>query len=333
MRFFSDNAAPAHPKVLEAIAAANQLDTAYDGDAWSKQLDGAFSDLFGTEVRAFWVTSGTAANCLALAALCPPYRAILCHREAHIESDEAGAPGSFTGGAKLILVDGEGAKVTPDAVSAACDRIRPDVHQVQPAAISITNATEYGLVYRAGEVAALGDLARERGLALHMDGARLANALATSGESIADVTWRAGVDALSFGFVKNGGLNAECIILFRTELADEIAVRRKRAGHLLSKGRYLAAQILAMLENDLWLDNARAANAAAQSVASAASGRLVYPVEANEIFLRATAEEAARLRSQGFDFYDWGPGEIRLVTSWDQKGEALDRLAAAIAAL
>jgi threonine aldolase len=333
MRFFSDNAAPAHPKVLEAISAANQLDTAYDGDAWSKRLDGAFSDLFGTEVRAFWVTSGTAANCLALAALCPPYRAILCHREAHIESDEAGAPGFFTGGAKLILIDGEGAKIAPGAVAAACDSIRNDVHQVQPAAISITNATEYGLVYRAGEVAALGELARKRGLALHMDGARLANALATSGESIADVTWRAGVDALSFGFVKNGGLNAECIILFRSELADEIAVRRKRAGHLLSKGRYLAAQILAMLENDLWLDNARAANAAAQWVAAAASGRLVYPVEANEIFLRATAEEAARLRSQGFDFYDWGPGEIRLVTSWDQKGEALDRLAAAIAAL
>jgi threonine aldolase len=333
MRFFSDNAAPAHPKVLEAISAANQLDTAYDGDAWSKRLDGAFSDLFGTEVRAFWVTSGTAANCLALAALCPPYRAILCHREAHIESDEAGAPGFFTGGAKLILIDGEGAKITPDAVAGACDGIRPDVHQVQPAAISITNATEYGLVYRASEVAALGELARKRGLALHMDGARLANALATSGESIADVTWRAGVDALSFGFVKNGGLNAECIILFRSELADEIAVRRKRAGHLLSKGRYLAAQILAMLENDLWLDNARAANAAAHAVAAAASARLVYPVEANEIFLRATAEEAARLRTQGFDFYDWAPGEIRLVTSWDQKGEALDRLAAAIAAL
>ena len=333
MRFFSDNAAPAHAKVLEAIAAANQLDTAYDGDAWSTRLDGTFSDLFETEVRAFWVTSGTAANCLALAALCPPYRAILCHREAHIESDEAGAPGFFTGGAKLILVDGEGAKIAPDAVAATCERIRPDVHQIQPAAISITNATEYGLVYRAAEVAALGELARNRGLALHMDGARLANALATSGESLSDVTWRAGVDALSFGFVKNGGLNAECLVLFRTELADEVAVRRKRAGHLLSKGRYLAAQILAMLENDLWLDNARAANAAAQLVAAAASKRLVYPVEANEIFLRVTQDEAARLRSHGFDFYDWGPGEIRLVTSWDQKGEALDRLAAAIAAL
>src|SRR3569833_3250636 len=168
MRFFSDNAAPAHPKVLQAIATANRIDTAYAGDEWSRRLDGAFSGLFGTEVRAFWVPTGTAANCLALAALCPPYRAILCHRDAHIEVDEAGAPGFITGGAKLILVDGQGAKITPDAVTEACDGIRMDVHQVQPAAISITNATEYGLVYRAAEVGAIGDLARRRGLALHM---------------------------------------------------------------------------------------------------------------------------------------------------------------------
>jgi threonine aldolase len=333
MRYFSDNAAPAHRRVIEAIAAANRLDTAYDGDEWSQRLDGAFSDLFGTRVRAFWVTTGTAANCLALAALCPPYRAILCHKDAHIEVDEAGAPGFFTGGAKLVLLDGAGAKVTPEVVSAACEAIRNDVHQVQPAALSITNATEYGLVYRPAEVAALGRLAKERGLNFHMDGARLANALAATGESLADVTWRAGVDALSFGFVKNGGLNAECLILFRTELADEIAVRRKRAGHLLSKGRYLAAQILALLEDGLWLENARAANAAAQVLAKAAPHRLVYPVEANEIFLNVTAEESGRLQQQGFDFYEWGPGQIRLVTSWDQEGEGLEQLAAAIAAL
>ena len=333
MRFFSDNAAPAHRKVLEAIAAANRLDTAYDGDEWSRCLDGAFSELFGTEVRAFWVTTGTAANCLALAALCPPYRAVLCHRDAHIEVDEAGAPGFFTGGAKLILLDGEGAKVTPAAIGEACELIRNDVHQVQPAAISITNATEYGLVYRAAEVAAIGALAKQRGLAFHMDGARLANAVVSSGESLADLTWRAGVEALSFGFVKNGGLNAEALILFRTELADEIAVRRKRAGHLLSKGRYLAAQLLAMLDGDLWLDNARAANDAAQKLAQAAPHRLVYPVEANELFLKMTPEEGERLRRMGFDFYDWGPGQIRLVTSWDQQGEPLERLAEAIAAL
>ena len=333
MRFFSDNAAAAHPRVMEAITAANRVDTAYDGDEWSQRLDGAFSDLFETEVRALWVTTGTAANCLALAGLCPPYRAILCHKDAHIEVDEAGGPGFFTGGAKLILLDGEGAKVTPETVAESCDRIRLDVHQVQPAAISITNATEYGLVYRAAEVAAIGELASARGLALHMDGARFANALATTGESPADVTWRAGVDALSFGFVKNGGLNAEALILFRTDLADEIAVRRKRAGHLLSKGRMLAAQILALLEDGLWLDNARAANAAAQALADAAADRLVYPVEANEIFLKVVADEAAKLRARDFDFYDWGPSEIRLVTSWDQRDEDVERLAAAIKAL
>jgi threonine aldolase len=333
MRFVSDNAAAAHPRVIEAIAASNRLDAPYDDDAWSARLDGAFSELFETEVRAFWVTTGTAANCLSLAALCPPYRGIICHMDAHIEVDEAGAPGFFTGGAKLMLLEGLGAKVTPETVAAACDSIRNDVHQVQPAALSITNATEYGLVYRAAEVAELGKLAKERSLSFHMDGARLANALATTGESPADVTWRAGVDALSFGFVKNGGLNAEALILFRTELADEIAVRRKRAGHLLSKGRMLAAQVLAMLEDGLWLENARAANAAAQALAKAAPGRLLYPVEANEVFLKVAADEAARLRAQGFDFYDWGPGEIRLVTSWDHDAQAVDGLASAVAAL
>jgi threonine aldolase len=330
MRFFSDNAAPAHPKVIEAIERSNRLDTAYDGDDWSRRLDDAFSELFEKEVRALWVTTGTAANCLALAALCPPYGAIICHKDAHIENDEAGAPGFFTHGAKLMLVDGPGAKVTPDGVEAACDRIRADVHQVQPKALSITNATEYGLAYRAAEVGALGELARARGLGFHMDGARFANAIAATGDSPADVTWRAGVDALSFGFVKNGGLNAEALVLFKTDLADEIAVLRKRSGHLLSKGRMLAAQILAMLEGDLWLENGRRANFAAQALAQAAPGRLVYPVEANEIFLRVTADEAARLRSLGFDFYDWAPGEIRLVTSWDQGGEPVEKLASAI---
>ena len=333
MRFFSDNAAPAHPRVIEAILASNRLDTAYDGDEWSGRLDGAFSDLFETEVRALWVTTGTAANCLALAALCPPYGGILCHKDAHIEVDEAGAPGFFTGGAKLMLLNGAGAKVAPETVEAAIGRVRKDVHQVQPAALSITNATEYGLVYTPDETAAMGELCRRRGLGFHVDGARFANAIASTGESPADVTWRAGVDALSFGFVKNGGLNAEALVLFRTELADEVAVRRKRAGHLASKGRMLAAQILAMLEGGLWLENARAANAAAKALGGAAAGRLIHPVEANEIFLRASAREAESLRAQGFDFYDWGPGQIRLVTSWDQDMAAVASLAAAIHAL
>src|SRR4249919_1195543 len=334
MRFFSDNAAPVCPQVLEALAKANHVDTAYDGDALSEKLDGAFSDLFGRQVRALWVTTGTAANCLGLAAICPPHGAILCHGQAHIEVDEAGAPGFFTHGAKLILLPGHGAKVTPETVEEACARIRDDVHQVQPAALSITNATEYGLSYRPDEVAALGEIAKRRGLGFHLDGARFANAVAFTGASPADLTWRAGVDVMSFGFVKNGGMNAEALIFFDADRAAEVPRLRKRAGHLQSKGRYLAAQILAMLEDDLWLANARAANAAATALADAAGPeRLVYPVEANELFVRMTSAEAAAIQAQGFDFYDWGPGEVRFVTSWDQEMDAVAKLAAAIRAL
>jgi threonine aldolase len=333
MRFFSDNAAAACPQVIEALSAANRVDTAYDGDQWSQRLDGAFSDLFGKSVRALWVTTGTAANCLGLATLCPPHGAILCHEFAHIEVDEAGAPGFFTHGAKLTLLGGEGAKVSPEAVEEACARVRADVHQVQPAALSITNATEYGLSYWPDEVAALGEVAKRRGLGFHIDGARFANAIAFTGADPADLTWRAGVDVLSFGFVKNGGMSAEALIFFDPAKAEVVPRLRKRAGHLLSKGRYLAAQILAMRENDLWLCNARAANAAAAALAKAAGSRLVYPVEANELFVRMTAEEAATLLDQGFDFYEWGPGEVRFVTSWDQDMDAVARLAAAIKAL
>ncbi|RST29943.1 low specificity L-threonine aldolase [Sphingomonas ginkgonis] len=330
MRFFSDNAAAAHPAVLEAFAEANRLDTAYDGDAWSRRLDGVFSGLFGTDVRALWVTSGTAANCIALAAMVPPYGGVLCHREAHINVDEAGAPEFFTGGAKLLLVDGPGAKVTPEILAEARGRIRADVHQVQPSAVSITNATEYGLTYSPEETAAVGEFARSHGLGFHLDGARFANAVASLDVPVSELTWKAGVDALSFGFVKNGGFSAEALILFKPELASAAERLRKRSGHLLSKGRYLAAQLLAMVEDDVWLDNARHANDAARRLAEAAPGRLVHPVEANEVFVRLTAEEAASLRAQGFDFYDWGVGEARLVTSWNQDLGDVDRLAAAI---
>ncbi|HEY0445118.1 MAG TPA: beta-eliminating lyase-related protein [Allosphingosinicella sp.] len=333
MRFFSDNAAPVCPEAMAALAATNRLDTAYDGDALSKRLDGAFSDLFETKVSALWVATGTAANSLALAALCPPHGSIVCHRDAHIQNDECGAPEFYTHGAKLLLAEGEGAKLTPETVQALLATVRSDVHQVQPAALSITNATEYGLVYTPQQVAALGELCRGRGLGLHMDGARFANAVARLGCAPAELTWRAGVDALSFGFVKNGGMAAEMLVFFKPELAAATLYRRKRAGHLLSKGRYLAAQVLAMLEDDVWLRNARAANAAAARVAEAAGERLVLPVEANEVFLNVTAAEAQALRDQGFDFYDWGPGEARLVTSWDSDPAHVEALAAAIARL
>ncbi len=333
MRFFSDNAAPVHPAVFAALAEADALDTAYDGDRWSKRLDGRLSELFETSVRALWVPTGTAANCLALAALCPPHGGVICHRDAHIQNDEGGAPEFYTHGAKLMLAEGEGAKLTPADIAAVADAIPNDVHRVQPHAVSITNATEYGLVYRPDEVAAIGDMCRARGWRLHMDGARFANAVAAAGCTPAEVTWRAGVDVLSFGFVKNGGMDAEALVFFDTGLADATLRRRKRAGLLLSKGRYLAAQILAMVEDDVWLANGRAANAGAALLADAAGARLVHPVAANEVFLRVSADEAAGLRARGFDFYDWGPGEARLVVSWNQREADIRPLAEAIGAL
>jgi threonine aldolase len=333
MRFFSDNAAPVHPAVMDALVAANVVDTAYDGDAWSKRLDAAFAEVFETDVRVLWVSTGTAANCLALAEMTQRHQGIICHEEAHIEVDECGAPGFYTGGAKLILTPGDGAKLTADAISQKLSGIRGDVHQVQAAAVSITNATEYGLIYSPDEVAAIGAICKERGLGLHMDGARFANAVASGGYSPADITWRAGVDALSFGFVKNGGMNAEALVFFNTDLADATLYRRKQAGHLFSKGRFSAAQLLAMLDDDLWIKNARAANDAAQIIATAASERLLYPVQANEIFIRLSAHEAAALRAKGFDFYDWGDGAARLVTSWQHSAADVAPLAQAIAAL
>lgn len=333
MRFFSDNAAPVHPKVMAAIADANQVDTAYDGDQLSQRLDAAFSELFEHDVAVLWVSTGTAANCLALASLVQPHQGVICHREAHIEVDECGAPGFYTGGAKLMLIEGEGAKITPTTIEALLETIRDDVHQVQPAAVSITNATEYGLAYRPEEVGALGNLCAKKHLGLHMDGARFGNAVAALGCPLADITWRAGVDALSFGFAKNGGMNAEALVYFDPAAADAARYRRKRAGHLLSKGRFLAAQLLAFLDDNLWLRNARTANEAAAIIAQSAPERLLHPVEANEIFIRLSAAEAAALRAQGYDFYDWGTDAARLVTSWHHREEDVQPLAKAIAAL
>ncbi len=333
MRFFSDNAAAACPEVMAALSEANHLETAYDGDTYSARLDTAFSELFETEVASLWVATGTAANSLALSALCPPHGGIVCHRDAHIQNDECGAPEFYTHGAKLLLAEGAGAKLSPASVDALLAMVRNDVHQVQPAALSITNATEYGLVYAQDEVAALGELARARGLGFHMDGARFANAVARLGCQPADLTWRSGLDVLSFGFVKNGGMSAEALIFFKPELRRATLFRRKRGGHLLSKGRFLATQLLAMMENDVWLRNASAANDSAAALGTAAGDRLLLPVEANEVFLKVTPAEAESLRAQGFDFFDWAPGEARLVTSWDTDPDHAQALAIAIASL
>lgn len=332
-RFFSDNAATVHPAVMEAMAAANQVDTAYDGDALSQSLDATFSELFETTCEVVWIPTGTAANSIILAHFVRPWQGILCYEEAHIEVDECGAPTFYSGGAKLLPLPGSGAKIDAAALKARIAGIRQDVHQVQPAAVSITNATEYGLAWRADEIGEIGEIAKGKGLKLHMDGARFANAVAFLGCAPADVTWRAGVDALSFGFTKNGAMMAEAIVFFGGSGGAGVRELKKRGGHLLSKGRFVAAQIRAMLKDDLWLANARAANAGAAKLAAACGGRLIHPVEANELFVRMTAEEAAKLRSAGFDFYDWGEGAARLVVSWDQDAEAVAPLAAAIGAL
>jgi threonine aldolase len=333
MQFFSDNTAPVHPAVWAAMSAADAVDSAYDGDALSQALDARFSALFEREVAVVWTSTGTSANALALALLCPPYGGILAHDEAHIVLDECGAVELATGGARLLTCPGVGAKLDVSSLQARIAKLGKAVHHTKPFAVSITNATEYGLVYRPDELAAIGAFCREQGLALHMDGARFANAVVRLNASPADLTWRAGVDALSFGFTKNGAMNAEALILFDPARADEAKRRRKRAGHLLSKGRYVAAQLHAMLEGDLWLANARAANAAAMPLAQAAGDRLLHPVDANMLFVRFSAAEAAHLRAQGFGFHDAGSDTARLVTSWHQNAADVAPFAAAIARL
>jgi len=331
MRFLSDNAARVHPQVWEAMRAADATDTPYDGDAISQRLDAAFGALFGREVAVLWVATGTAANCLALSAMVPPHGGVVCHREAHIEADEGGAPGFYLHGAKLMLAEGEGAKLTPETIAQVIDPIRNDVHQVQPHAISVTQASEYGRAYRPEELAAIGTLARDRNLHLHVDGARFANAVAFLDCTPAEAAGPA--DALSFGCVKNGAMSAEAIVFFDPALADVVRYRRKRAGHLQSKGRFLAAQLLAMVEDGLWLENARGANAAAQAIAAEASERLLHPVEANEVFVTLTPAEREELRGQGYEFYDWGGDAARFVAAWDSDQEAARALGRAIAAL
>ncbi|MCL4715679.1 MAG: threonine aldolase [Hyphomonadaceae bacterium] len=337
MNFKSDNTATAAGEILAALTAVNEKPAgAYGDDPWSRKLDEAFGALFEREVRVFTVASGTAANAIALASAIPPWGAILCHREAHIECDECGAPEFFSGGAKLVLMEGEAAKVTPDALREAIGRNARGIHSVQPAALSISQTTERGAVYRPEEVAALGEIAHAAKLALHMDGARFANAVAALGCTPAEITWRAGVDLLSFGATKNGALAAEAVVVFDLDRAEGVARRRKRGGHLFCKGRYPAAQFLAYLENGLWLKLARRANALAAKLAEAAGPHLSLPAESNQVFIKPGAAALAGLRAAGAEFYDWGgegAGEARLVVSWNQGEAEVERMCALLKAL
>lgn len=337
MRFYSDNTATAAPEILAAVLEVNKGHTiAYGSDPWTDRLDEVFSKFFGTPVRAFAVATGTAANSLSIATLSPPWGAIYAQQDAHIAVDECGAPQFFSGGAQLALLPGEQGKLNSELIRAAIDRHPADVHTVQPAVVSITQATELGTAYRPSEIAAISKLAHERGVKVHMDGARFANAVAFLDCHPGDVTWRAGVDVLSFGATKNGALAAEAVVFFDPELVRDFEFRRKRAGHLLSKSRYVSAQLLAYVETGVWQRNARRANGFAQRIGQAAGSALLHPVEANEVFLQLGAAGKERLRKAGFEFYDWGAaasGEARFVASWDQRVEDVTALTEALRAL
>ncbi len=343
MNFCSDNLGPVAPEIMEALTAANQdMAAAYGADDITVRLDERFSELFETRARVFPVITGGAANSIALAALSPPWGSVFCHAESHINVDECGAPEFYSGGAKLIAVPGEDAKITSPALAAALKAAWIGVvHSVQPAAVSITQATESGAVYTPDEVAAIGEVAKEYALGFHMDGARFANAVAHLGCTPAEVTWRAGVDILSFGATKGGAMAAEAIIVFgddaRDGLCQEIEYRRKRGGHLLSKMRYCSAQLDAYVADGLWLRLAGNANAMAkrlsEGLAELPGVVLAHPTQANEVFVTLPEALIAALQADGFGFHRWGDRKtsstVRLVTSFETSPDAVDALIAA----
>ena len=334
MRFLSDNTSPACPEILDALMRVNQGRVkSYGDDEWTRSLDRVFGDYFGREVRVFALVSGTAANALSLATLCPPYGVAFAHKDAHVVRDECGATEFFSHGARLALVPGEGGKMTPEALVAALEDMPVSGHGMQPAAVSLTQATEVGTAYRPAQIAALTEIAHRHNLKVHMDGARFANAVTFLGCPPADVTWRSGVDVLSFGATKNGALAAEAVVFFEPSLARDFELRRQRGGHLLSKARYLSAQLLAYIETGVWQRNAARANGFARKIGAVAGDALMYPVEANEVFLRLGGALKQQLRAAGFEFHDWAgerSGEVRMVVSWDQPEEEVDALCRAL---
>lgn len=335
MNFRSDNTAACAPEIMAAINAANEgRALSYGGDDWSKQLDQRFTRVFEREARVFPVISGTAANAIALASAMPVGSSVYCHREAHIERDELGAPEFYTGGGKLVLLDGPMAKLSVETLERAVRAGMRDEHCVRPAAVSISQTTERGAAYRPDEARAIAALTHANGLALHMDGARFANAVAALGCTPAQAA--ADVDLLSFGATKNGAMGAEAIVCFDSEYAKKIAIMRKRGGHLISKGRFVAAQLLAYLEGDLWLRLAARANAGARRLAEAAGPLLSHPTETNQVFIKPGVAGLERMRAAGADFLEWGEegsGEARLVVAWNQSEAEIDAMCALLLSL
>ncbi len=338
MNFSSDTAAPAHPAVLQAIVDANSgTAPSYGGDGWTERAREALCRVFECDLDIWLVQSGTAANALALATLCPPHGSIICHEEAHIERDERGAPEFFTGGGKLALLPGLHGRIDLAALGRRLAANRPEfVHETPAHVLSLSNLTECGAAYRPFEIAERAALAAKAELAVHLDGARFANALVSTGATPAEMSWRAGIDVMSFGATKNGVLGCEAIILFgsaRQRLGD-LRARAKRAGHMPPKMRYLAAQMLAYLKDGLWLDLARRANASAQELSRAIivkGGELAHPVDGNEVFIHLPEGMAARLSAAGAGFYPWMDGSHRFVCSWSTSPADIAALADAIA--
>jgi len=346
MNFASDNAAGIAPEILAAISQANEgVALAYGGDAWTRRVEERLADIFEHELAVFLVSSGTAANALALAQLTEPWGAVLCHREAHIAADECGAPEFYGGGIKLVGLPGEAGKLAPATLQRALGASSwGGPHHVSPSVLSLSQATEGGTVYRPDEIRELAEIAHARGMSVHVDGARLGNALARLNASPAQATWMAGVDVLSFGATKGGALAAETVIFFDPDRAANMPERRKRGGHLISKHRFLAAQVEAYLADDLWLKLARHANAMADRLAAglaAAQFVPVWPVQANEVFVALPMRLDQRLRAAGASYYPWTTNSlpkdvamdgdaslVRLVTSFATSVEEVDRFVA-----
>jgi threonine aldolase len=315
MNFASDNVYGIHPKILAAIEAANGgTSTSYGYDDYSKRAEAKLSEAFEKDVSAFLVTTGTAANGLALSALSPPYGAILCHAEAHAAVDECNSPEMFTGGAKIIGLPATLGKIMPETIEKTLKGFIRGEHDPKPAALSITNSTELGRVYQPAEIKALSAVAKARKMKFHMDGARFANAVASLGLKPAEITWKSGIDVMSFGGTKNGGMLLEAVVFFDTALAEDFLYRRMRGGQLISKSRYLGAQMLAYLEGDLWLENARKANGLAKRLAEGLTAsnriRIPIPTEANEIFAVMPKALHERAQAAGAHYYDWMPDTL-----------------------
>ncbi len=338
MSFSSDTCAPAHPAVLAAQAAANTgFAPSYGADDYSARLAGRLREVFETDDLAVAIaTTGTAANALALSMLTPPTGGGLCHHIAHINTHERGAPEFFTG-AKLTGLPGDHARIDPDALEAALAARDPGfVHLPLASALSISNLTESGTVYSPAEASRLCGMAKDSGLGVHVDGARLANAIAATGAAPADLTWRAGADAVSFGLTKNGGMSAEMMILFGPLAArgDELEARRKRAGQMPAKARFAAAEALALLEDGLWLDLAAAANRAAtklsEGLAAIPGVEVLYPVQGNLVFVQMPEAVAGKAAAAGAGSYA-RQGSARLVCSWNTEDAEIEALLSALA--